>query len=82
MRDIGALKAPGAMFPVSSSPSSSTTRCVVVSRLCQTTVCPTGTVDGFGENDCAPLMPRILIVIAPGGGADGLMFGVVGDTLP
>jgi len=72
---IGALKDPAAMFPASSLPSSSTTRCVTVSTLCQTNICPAGTVDGFGENDLAPFMPTISMTMAPGG---GVLLGPVG----
>jgi hypothetical protein len=40
---------------------------------------PAGTVAGFGEKDCAPLMPTTLIVIASGGGVDEPL-GVVGGS--
>jgi hypothetical protein len=64
---IGWLEAPGARSPVSTDRSSRTTRCVVVSTLCQTIICPAGSVAGFGEKDCAPLMATTLIVTTPSG---------------
>jgi len=46
-----------------------TTRCVMESTLCQTTICPAGMVEGFGENDWDPLTATTLIVTAvPGTG--------------
>ena len=78
---MAALNAPGAMLPVSTSPSLKTTRWVTVSTLCQTTVWPGGTVAGFGENDCAPLMPMTSITTAPAGGAAEPV-GADGDVLP
>src|SRR6188472_1329661 len=77
---MGWLNAPGARFPVSSLPSLSTTRCVVVSMLCQMTVCPAGTVAGFGENDWLPFSRTTLMVIAPAGA--GVLLGAEGDELP
>jgi hypothetical protein len=67
---------PGVQFVVVEYPP-----LLIVSTLCHTTVCPGGTVAGFGENDWLPLMPTTLIVIAPAGGADGLL-GLVGDESP
>src|SRR5262245_48336373 len=77
---MGWLNAPGARFPVSSLPSLSTTRCVVVSMLCHTTVCPVGTVAGFGENDWLPFSRTTLMVIAAAGG--GVSLGADGDEVP
>ena len=66
--DIGRLDPPGAISPVSSDPSFKTTRCVMLSTFCHTTVCPAGKAAGFGEKDCAPLMATTLIVTIPLGG--------------
>jgi hypothetical protein len=73
---MGELAAPGAMSPVSTDPSFNTTRWVIVSTLCQTTICPAGSVAGFGENDCAPLTATTLIVTTPA----TLGVGLVGFT--
>jgi hypothetical protein len=54
---------------------------VTVSTLCQETTWPAATVDGFGENDCAPLMPMTVMTIAPAGGADEPV-GSLGDEAP
>src|SRR5437667_8993534 len=62
------LDAPGLRLPVSSDPSFRTTRCVMLSTLCHTTICPAGSVAGFGEKDWAPLMPTTLIVTMLGAG--------------
>src|ERR1041385_425113 len=81
---IGALNAPGAILPVSRLPSFSTTRCVTVSTLCQTTIWPAGTVAGFGENDCAPFSRTTSMTVAPTGaltGGAGVAVGLVGDEL-
>jgi hypothetical protein len=59
---IGWLDAPGARLPVSTDPLSRTTRCVMLSMLCHTTWTPAGSVAGFGENDCAPLIATTLTV--------------------
>src|SRR3954463_1710700 len=64
---IAALDAPGARSPVSTEPSFSTTWWVMLSTLCQTTICPAGTVAGFGEKDCAPFTASTLIVTTPEG---------------
>src|SRR5262245_46896709 len=48
--------------------------------LCHTTVCPVGTVAGFGENDWLPFSRTTLMVIAPAGG--GVSLGPEGDELP
>src|SRR4030095_2003050 len=66
------------MLAVSSSPSLNTTRCVTVSTLCQTTILSAGIVAGFGENDCAPLMPTTVMTTAPAGGV-GESVGPLGD---
>src|SRR3989442_10063429 len=65
---MGWLDAPGLRLPVSSDPSFRTTRCVMLSTLCHTTICPAGSVAGFGEKDWAPLMPTTLIVTMLGAG--------------
>src|SRR5258708_6849882 len=52
------------MFPLSSSPSFKTTRWVIESTLCHTTSCPAGTLEGFGEKDCAPLIATTLMTTA------------------
>jgi hypothetical protein len=77
--DIGWLDAPAARSPVSSDPLFKTTRCLMVSMLCQTTIWPAGSVAGFGEKDCAPLSRTMSIVTTPfdvagvgGVGATGL----------
>ena len=71
----------GAILPVSREPSFSTTRCVTVSTLCQTTVWPAGTVSaGFGENDWAPFSRTTLMTVAPAGGAV-VPVGLVSDEL-
>src|SRR6266487_468745 len=70
------LDAPGPILPVSSDPSFSTTRCVMLSMLCHTTIWPAGRVAGFGEKDCAPLTPMTLIVTTPPGGGVGVGVGV------
>src|SRR6185436_10551331 len=57
------LVAPGAMSPVSSEPSLSTTRCVTESLFLNTTVRPPRAA-GFGENACVPFCPLIAIVVA------------------
>jgi hypothetical protein len=62
---IGALDAPGARFPVSSVPSLSTTRWMIVSTLCHTILWPEGSVAGFGENDCAPFIATTSTVTTP-----------------
>jgi hypothetical protein len=67
------------MLPVSSWLSFSTTRWIVVSMLCHTTVAPGGTVAGFGENDWLPFSLTTLIVIASAGGG---LPGPVVDELP
>src|SRR3977135_4506799 len=72
---IGRLDAPGLRLPVSNDPSFSTTRGVMLSMLCHTTVWPAGSVAGFGEKDCAPLMPTTLMVTVPPGGGVGVGFG-------
>src|SRR5207302_9397445 len=74
---MGWLDAPGLRLPVSSDPSFRTTRCVMLSTLCHTTICPAGSVAGFGEKDWAPLMPTTLIVTMLGGGV-GVGGGVPG----
>src|SRR5258708_7795946 len=73
---IGWLEAPGLRLPVSSDPSFSTTRCVMLSMLCHTTIWPAGNVAGFGEKDCAPLMATTLIVTTPLGAGVGAGVGV------
>src|SRR5882672_12082381 len=74
---VGELKTPGSRFPVSTDRSFNTTRCVTLSTLCHTTICPAGTVAGFGVNDCAPLIATTLIVTTlplDGVGLPGLAF--------
>ena len=44
------------------------------------TVCPAGTVAGFGENDWLSFSRTTLMVIAPAGG--GVSLGPEGDELP
>jgi hypothetical protein len=65
---IGWLDVPGSRLPVSNDPSFNTTRCVMLSMLCHTTIWPAGNVAGLGEKDCAPLIATTLIVTAPGVG--------------
>jgi hypothetical protein len=77
----GWLDAPGARSPVSSDPLFKTTRWVMPSTLCQTTIWPAGNVPGFGENDCAPLLPTMLMITASAGGTVEPV-GVVGDVPP
>src|SRR5215831_20611075 len=82
---MGGLNAPGARLPVSTVPSFNTTRCVTVSMLCQTIFCPAGSVAGFGENDCAPLIATTLTVTTPDestGGADAAVLGAAPYPLP
>ena len=54
--------APHAIGPVSTDPSSRTTRCATTSAFMKSTVCPTAQVAGFGEKDNAPFTPVIVIV--------------------
>jgi hypothetical protein len=53
---------------------------VTVSTFRHTTVCPDGTVAGFGENDCAPFFATTLIVTTPE--LSGCGVGVLGLPLP
>jgi len=81
---IGWLDAPGVRSPVSSDPLFKTTRCVMPSTLCQTTIWPAGNVAGFGENDCAPLSRTMSIVTMPfdvvgAGGFDGASASLAGS---
>jgi hypothetical protein len=56
-----------------------------MSTFCHTTIWPAGSVAGFGENDCAPLIATTLTVTTPlevtgvGVGVDGV--GLVGLPL-
>jgi hypothetical protein len=44
--------------------------------LCHTTIWPAGSVAGFGEKDCAPLIPTTLMVTTPPGAGAGVGAGV------
>src|SRR5882672_11082287 len=68
-----ALNAPGSRLPVSNDRSSRTTRCMIVSTLCQTTVWPTGIVAGFGENDWDPLTATTSIMTTDPDAGDGVL---------
>ena len=74
---IGPLGEP---LTLESLPPASTTRWVVMSALCHTTIWPDGRVAGLGENDCAPLMATTLIVTTPEPLVGGV--GLVGFPLP
>jgi len=63
---IGALDAPGLIFPVSSDPSSRTMRWVVKSLFCQTSESPLTAVAGFGAKDSAPLSATMLMAVVAG----------------
>jgi len=56
----GRLVCPGSIGPVSKPAPVAVW--VIESAFVQTTVCPTVTVAGLGENDCEPAMPTIVIV--------------------
>ena len=79
----GVDDAPGAIVPVSTDPSSRTTRCATTSAFMKTTVCPTAQVAGFGEKDNAPFTPVIVIVTTLAEPAGGFVVeGVVGVEPP
>jgi hypothetical protein len=73
---MGALSWPGSIVPVSKSLPVAVW--AIESALCQTTVCPTFTVDEAGENDMPSAMPLIVIVtcVAGVGVGAGVGWGV------
>src|SRR4030095_9639570 len=72
---MGPLEAPGRRSPVSTDPSFSTTWWVTLSTLCHTIICPAGSMAGFGENDCAPLIATTLTFTTPGAPGGVGLFG-------
>ena len=81
-RTIAVVNDCGETIPVSSRLSSSTMWWTLPSTLCHTTICPDDAVEGFGENERAPLMPTMSITTAPAGGVlVGALVGPVGAEL-
>src|SRR5262252_5610349 len=70
------------MSPLSKDPSFITMRWVVLSMLCHTTRLPCVMGAGLGLNDCAPICPMMLTVVAPLGGVLGVGVGMPGALEP